>query len=69
MRAHALGIFFGVILLLALAGQAVAGHAKYNDDERAHARLMHEAPQTVSLGRYVTSSDYANGVMENWQSE
>lgn len=49
MRSHALVIFFGLILLLALGGQAIAGHAQYNDDERSHAKLSHEAPQTISL--------------------
>ena len=28
-----------------------------------------EAPETLSLGRYLTSSSFAQAVTENWQSE
>jgi hypothetical protein len=52
-----------VIFLAALAGQAIAGHALHNDDAVAH----HGA--TISFWRYITSSDFGNAVMENWQSE
>jgi hypothetical protein len=69
IRNNGIAIFFGVIFLATLAGQAVAGHAKYNDEEITHARLNHEPAQTYSLGRYVTSSSYARAVAENWQSE
>jgi hypothetical protein len=69
LRNHGLGLFFLALLLLALAGQAVAGHAEYNEQERAHAALEGEEPRTVSLGRYLTSSDFGQAVMENWQSE
>jgi hypothetical protein len=69
LRHNGLGLFFLVIFLAALAGQAVAGHAKFNEDEIAHARLLHQSPETVSLGRYVTSADFARSVAENWQSE
>ncbi len=34
-----------------------------------HAQLTREQPQTYSMGRYVTSSDFARAVAENWQSE
>jgi hypothetical protein len=66
---NGLSLFFLAILVAALIGQAIAGHAKYNDDEVAHARLEHQHPQTLSLGRYVTSSSFGRAVMENWQSE
>jgi hypothetical protein len=69
VRDNGLAIFFGVILLAALAGQAVAGHANYNDQEIAHARMAHEQPETLSFGRYLTSSEFGREVMENWQSE
>jgi hypothetical protein len=69
LRENALSLLFGLLFLGALAGQAVAGHASFNDDEIAHAALLHQSPETVSLWRYVTSSDFANSVMENWQSE
>src|SRR3954451_18053022 len=60
---NSLSVFFLVILLATLAGQAIAGHDKFNDDAMAH----HEP--TISLGRYVTSSSFVQAVMENWQSE
>jgi hypothetical protein len=69
LRNNGLAIAFLVLCLLSLGGQAVAGHAKYNAQEREHARLLHERPQTLSLGRYVTSASYAQAVTENWQSE
>jgi len=69
VRENGLSLFFLVIFLAALAAQAVAGHAAYNDDEVTHAHLLHQAPQTISLARYVVSSEYGNAVLENWQSE
>jgi hypothetical protein len=69
LKPHGLSLFFLAIFLLALAGQAVAGHLKYNEEEIAHAALLHQQPETLSLGRYVTSSDFARAVTENWQSE
>jgi len=69
LRNHGLSLFFLAIFLVALIGQAVAGHADYNNDEVTHARLMGEQPETLSLGRYVTSSSFGQAVMENWQSE
>jgi hypothetical protein len=47
----------------------VAGYHKYNEDERTHAQLLHERPQTISYGRYLTSSSFGQAVTENWQSE
>jgi hypothetical protein len=69
LKHNGLTIFFGVIFLLALGGQAIAGHADYNNSQEQHARLLDEEPETISLGRYVTSSSYFRDVMENWQSE
>ncbi len=63
LRDNSLSLGFGLIFLLALLGQAVAGHADYNDQQIAH----HDDP--VSLGHYVTSSSFAADVAENWQSE
>jgi hypothetical protein len=63
LRDHALGLFFGVLFLGALAGQAFAGHADYN------AHQVADGLATVSLARYVTSSSFAVDVAENWQSE
>ena len=69
LRPHGLGLFFLLLLVLALAGQALVGHASYNEEERAHAALLDRPPETISLGRYVTSSHFGQAVMENWQSE
>jgi hypothetical protein len=60
---HALGLFFAVLFLGALAGQAFAGHADHN------AQQVADGLATVSLGHYVTSSSFAVDVAENWQSE
>src|SRR4051812_49680058 len=60
---NSLSIVFLTIFLATVAAQAVAGHDKFNDDAMAHK----EPP--ISLGRYVTSSDFGQAVMENWQSE
>jgi hypothetical protein len=63
IRNHSLGLFFAAIFLAALIGQALTGHADFNHAQIAH----HGAP--LSLGRYVTSSDFGADVLENWQSE
>jgi hypothetical protein len=63
LRNHGLSLFFLVIFLAALVGQAIAGHADYNNDQIAH------DGETLSLGRYVVSSSFGQAVMENWQSE
>src|ERR1044072_359492 len=63
LRENSLGLFFGTIFLLALGGQAIAGHIAYNDDQLAH------GGEAISLGRYLTSSEFGQAVMENWQSE
>ena len=60
---NSLSIVFGLIFLATLVGQAIAGHALFNEDAMAH----HES--TISLGRYLTSSSFGQAVMENWQSE
>src|SRR5215210_1350822 len=69
LRHNGLSVFFLVLFLAVLVGQAIAGHAVYNEEEMSHAKLLHEQPETLSLGRYVTSSSFGQAVMENWQSE
>jgi hypothetical protein len=69
LRDNGLSLFFLVLFLVVLVAQAISGHALYNDEEVAHAKLLHQAPQTLTLGRYVTSSSFGQAVMENWQSE
>jgi hypothetical protein len=63
LRENSLSIVFGVIFLAAISGQAIVGHRVYNENELAH------HGQTISLGRYLTSSSFGQTVMENWQSE
>jgi hypothetical protein len=63
LRENSLGLFFLVLFLAALAGQALVGHADFNQRQLAH----HDDP--ISLGRYVLSSDFGVDVLENWQSE
>jgi hypothetical protein len=60
---HSLSLFFLVLFLGALVGQAIAGHALHNNDALAH------HGETMSFWRYIVSSDFGNAVMENWQSE
>src|SRR5919198_5724919 len=63
IRDHSLSLFFLVLFLAALVGQAIAGHALHNNDALAH------SGETMSFWRYLRSSDFGNAVMENWQSE
>ena len=63
VRENSLSIFFLVIFLASLAGQAIAGHAQFNHDE-----LLHHG-EAISFGRYLTTSQFAADVAENWQSE
>ena len=63
VRDNSLSIFFLVIFLASLGGQAIAGHGAFNHDQLLH----HGDP--ISLGRYLTTSEFAADVAENWQSE
>jgi hypothetical protein len=63
LRENSLSVFFFVIFVAALIGQAIAGHSVYNDEALAH------GDAAISLWRYVTSSSFGQAVMENWQSE
>jgi hypothetical protein len=62
-KENSLSLFFLVIFLLALVGQAIAGHNLYNEEAVTHGE------STISFWRYLSSSDFGNAVMENWQSE
>jgi hypothetical protein len=63
LRNHGLSLFFLVIFLAALVGQAFAGQDNFN-----HAQVAHHG-DPITLGRYITSSSYWVDVLENWQSE
>ena len=69
LRDQGLSLVFLGLFLAALCGQAVAGWHDYNNLESWHAQMAGEAPQTLSFGRYLTSSSFAQAVTENWQSE
>jgi hypothetical protein len=62
-RENSLSLFFLAIFLLALAGQGYAGWLDYNEEARTHGEPL------ISVWNYVTSSNFGNAVMENWQSE
>jgi Domain of unknown function (DUF6766) len=63
VRENSLSLFFGAILLLALAGQSVAGQHEYNADAVEHGRAK------LSWARYLISPEFGGDVLENWQSE
>jgi hypothetical protein len=63
VKENSLGLAFGLLFVLALVGQAVAGHATFNEQQIA------DGLPPVSMGRYLTSADFAVDVTENWQSE
>ena len=63
LRNNGLSLFFGLIFLLALLGQALTGHALFNEEQLA------SGMEEISLAQYLTSSNFAVDVSENWQSE
>jgi hypothetical protein len=63
VRENGLSIFFLTIFVASLAGQAIAGHAQFNHDQ-----ILHHG-DAISFGRYLTTSQFAADVAENWQSE
>jgi hypothetical protein len=69
IRNQSLALFFGLLFLMALAGQSLAGFHDYNDQEVARAHLAQEKPQLIDYGSYLTSPEFSRDVMENWQSE
>jgi hypothetical protein len=69
LKHNGLSLAFGAIFLLALGFQAMTGWQEFNNEEVAHAELVHEQADTISFGRYLTSSEFGQAVMENWQSE
>jgi len=63
LRNNSLGLVFGLLFVLVLAGQAIAGHADYNQQQ------VTEGLEPISLLRYLTSASFGVDVAENWQSE
>lgn len=63
MRDNGLSLAFGILFLVVLALQSIAGWHDHNAQELAH----HE--DAISWAAYVTSSAFGVEVLENWQSE
>jgi hypothetical protein len=63
LRSNSLSVFFGVLFLVSLFGQSLAGHRVFNEDALEH------GSQTISYARYLVSSQFGEAVVENWQSE
>ncbi|MGC7100725.1 DUF6766 family protein [Amycolatopsis lurida] len=63
LRDNGLSLAFGLLFLLALAGQAFAGHADFSE------RQIADGGAPVGMAEYLTSADFAVDVAENWQSE
>jgi hypothetical protein len=63
LRENSLGLVFGILFLVVLIGQSVAGLAEFNQ------RQLTEGLEPISFGRYVTSASFGTDVAENWQSE
>ena len=63
LRDHGLSLFFLALFVAALIGQAIAGHAEFNNEAVEH------GSETLSLWSYLVSPAFGQAVMENWQSE
>jgi len=63
LRHSSLGLFFGIIFLLSLIGQALAGWRQFN------AAQVASSLGEISLPDYLASASFAADVAENWQSE
>ncbi|MBP2326824.1 hypothetical protein JOF56_007209 [Kibdelosporangium banguiense] len=63
VRDNGLSLGFGLMFLCTLIGQSIAGLADFND------RVRSAGGAPVGYLGYLTSSDFAVDVAENWQSE
>jgi hypothetical protein len=63
LRNNSLTIVFLTLFVLAIVFQSIAGWDAENAQRDAHGE------PSLSFLRYVTSSDFGQAVMENWQSE
>ena len=62
-RDQGLTLLFTFLFLASLVGQALVGHADFNNEQVAH------QGEPMTLGRFLVSSVFWVDVMENWQSE
>jgi hypothetical protein len=63
LRENSLGLVFGALFLIVLAGEAIAGHADFNQQQ------LTDGLPTISFARYLSSASFGADVAENWQSE
>jgi hypothetical protein len=63
LKENSLSLFFLLLFVGCLVGQAVAGWKQFNAEQVA------DGLGTLSLGRYLLSADFSVDVTENWQSE
>lgn len=60
---NGLSLTMFVLFLGSFAGQVLAGHRVYNEDQREH----HEAP--ITMGAYLRTGAFLEATAENWESE
>ncbi len=63
LRENSLGLVFGTLFLIVLLGEAIAGHADFNQQQ------LTDGLPTVTFARYLTSASFGADVAEKWQSE
>jgi hypothetical protein len=63
LRDNSLSVFFFAIFVMAVAGQSLAGQRAYNAEQSSHGE------PGVTYLQYLTSADFGEALMENWQSE
>jgi len=63
LYSRSLGTVMGLIFLASWLAQSIAGRAAYNNEQ------ISEFSDPVSWMGYVTSADFWNRTMQNWQSE
>jgi hypothetical protein len=63
LKENSLGVVFGLLFVLVLVGQSIAGLADFNE------RQINQSLEPISYLRYITSASFGVDVAENWQSE
>ena len=63
LRENGLSVVLGLLFLVFLGGQAVAGLYKYNEEQQEHGQ------SAIGFSDYLTSSHFLEATMENWESE
>ena len=63
LRDNGLSLALLILFLISIVGQALAGFAHHNDEQRDHGQ-----PE-VTLTAYLSGSEFAEAVFENWESE